>query len=160
MIGEPAIRWDEYAKKLRHIPRNARCVCCGQKNDPTSFSTKLCFDHWDRWKNPDDVIVLCVRCNAKRGDRSYVPFGPLVWYRGMRMRALIPRGRGIEDRQRQQARARRLHITHDMIAARAHCHRTSVVHYFKARRSPQAVANALKALFAESTLRNGAAARA
>ena len=72
----------------------------------------------------------------------------------------IPDPRKIAQRQREQARARRLHITHDMIAARAHCHRTGVVHYFKARRSPQAVANALKALFAESTLRNGAAARA
>lgn len=67
-----------------------------------------------------------------------------------------PDPRKIAQRQREQARCRRLGITHDMIAARARCHRTGVVHYFKARRSPQAVADALKALFAEAKAGNGA----
>jgi len=72
----------------------------------------------------------------------------------------IPDPRKIAQRLREQARARRLHITHDMIAAHARCHRTGVVHYFKARRSPQAVADALKALFAEAKARNGARKKA
>jgi hypothetical protein len=36
-------------------------------------------------------------------------------------------------RARLQRRCRRVHITHDMIAARAVCSRTMVVHWFAAR---------------------------
>ena len=70
-----------------------------------------------------------------------------------------PDPRKSAQRQREQERCRRLGITHDMIAAHARCHRTGVVHYFKARRSPQAVADAIKALLAEHgrTVRNDGA---
>lgn len=64
-------------------------------------------------------------------------------------------------RRREYERCQRDGITHDMIAAKARCHRTLVVHYFAARRSPKTVKGAIAALRAaalhERKTRNGAA---
>ena len=53
-------------------------------------------------------------------------------------------------RRREYERCRRDGITHEMIAARAKCDRTLVVHYFAARRSPASVKLAITELRAEA----------
>lgn len=88
----PLLRWDDAAGQIVEIPKGSRCVCCGQRHDPSAHWSKLSIDHIHRRSGDYRIQILCVRCNSRKGPRRYVSLGPdRCWYPGMPIGATAPK---------------------------------------------------------------------